>query len=358
VLGVGFGAGVGYLAGITLLGSEIADDMRGRIFAFIQSMVRVVMILALAAVPVLVGTIGQRRLPGVGGTVDGTRIVLLGAGLLAVVTGVLAYRMMDERGGVPVLADLVTSLRRDSSGRRRLQSGGVLIAFEGGEGAGKSSQIALLADAVRATGRTVVLTHEPGATDLGRQIRRLLLDSDEPIAPGAEALLFAADRAQHVAAVIRPALDRGEVVITDRFVDSSLAYQGAGRTLAVDDVKRLSRWATDDLVPDLTVLLDVPAEVGLGRVRRRQAGPGTAPGSGLDRLEREALDFHDRVRAGYRSLAESDPHRYLVLDATQSVEELALAIRTRVSELLPTAPAPAGTAEPVRAQHDVAESGK
>jgi len=365
VLGVGFGAGVGYLAGLTLLGSEIADDMRGRVFAFIQSMVRVVMILALAAVPVLVGTIGQRRLPGTGGTVDGTRIVLLAAGLLAAVTGVLAYRMMDERSGVPVVADLVTAFRRDSSGRRRLQSGGVLIAFEGGEGAGKSSQITLLADAVRATGRTVVVTHEPGATALGRQIRRLLLDSDEPIAPRSEALLFAADRAQHVATVIRPALDRGEVVITDRFVDSSLAYQGAGRTLPGEDVKRLSRWATEDLVPDLTVLLDVPAEIGLARARRRQGGTGTDPG--LDRLEREALDFHDRVRAGYRALAESDPNRYLVLDAGRSLEELAAAIRLRVLAVLSGSPAPgpgpadlrtADSAPSRRGSHDVAEAGK
>ena len=335
VFGVGFGAGVGYLAGITLLGSEISDDMRGRVFAFIQSMVRVVMILALAAVPVLVGTIGQQRLPGTGGTVDGTRIVLLAAGLLAVAAGVLAYRMMDQRSGVPVLADLMTSLRRDSSGRRRLQSGGVLIAFEGGEGAGKSSQSALLAEAIRATGRTVVVTHEPGATALGQQVRRLLLDSAEPISPRAEALLFAADRAQHVAAVIRPALDRGEVVITDRFVDSSLAYQGAGRTLAVEDVKRLSRWATEDLVPDLTVLLDVPTEVGLARVGRRQADDGIGNGEGLDRLEREDLEFHDRVRAGFRSLAESDPNRYLVLDASRPLAELAAGISARVLAVLP-----------------------
>ncbi|MDQ1721223.1 MAG: dTMP kinase, partial [Pseudonocardiales bacterium] len=372
VLGVGFGAGVGYLAGITLLGSEISDEMRGRIFAFIQSMVRVVMILALAAVPVLVGTIGQRRLPGTDGTIDGTRIVLLAAGLLAVTAGVLAYRMMDQQGGVPVLADLVTALRRDSSGRRRLQSGGVLIAFEGGEGAGKSSQIALLAEAIRTTGRTVVVTHEPGATALGRQIRRLLLDSDEPISPRAEALLFAADRAQHVAGVIRPALDRGEVVITDRFVDSSLAYQGAGRTLAVEDVKRLSRWATEELVPDLTVLLDVSAELGLARARRRQASS-----SGLDRLERETLEFHDRVRAGFRSLAESDPNRYLVLDASRPLAELAASIRARVLAVLLGNPAAStgGPAEPAdrqvqaagesdgpapaqRGSHDVAEAGK
>lgn len=320
VLGVGFGAGVGYLAGLTLLGAEVSDEMRGRIFAFIQSMVRVVMILALAAVPVLVGTIGQRRLPGLHSTVDGTRIVLLGAGLLAALAGVLAYRQMDERGHVPVLADLLTSLRRDSSGRRRLHFGGMLIAFEGGEGAGKSSQIGLLAGALRAAGNTVVVTHEPGATAVGQQIRQLLLETDEPIAPRGEALLFAADRAHHVATVIRPALDRGEVVITDRFVDSSLAYQGAGRTLALDDVKRLSRWATEDLLPDLTVLLDIPPDVGLARAQERtgRAGP--------DRLERETLAFHERVRAGFRALAESDPNRYLVLDATRDIDDLAATI--------------------------------
>jgi dTMP kinase len=336
VLGVGFGAGVGYLAGITLLGAEIEDEMRGRVFAFIQSMVRVVMILALAAVPVLVGTIGQRRLPGIGGTVDGTRIVLFAAGALAITAGVVAYRQMDDRSRVPVLADIMTSLRRDSSGRRRLHSGGVLIAFEGGEGAGKSSQITALANALRTSGVTVVTTHEPGATPIGRQIRKLLLDSDEPIAPRSEALLFAADRAHHVATVIRPALDRGEVVITDRFVDSSLAYQGAGRTLSTDEVRRVSRWATEDLVPDLTVLLDVPPLVGLQRVRGRELAAGSE--TGLDRLEREQLDFHDRVRQGFRVLAESDPNRYLVLDATLPAERLAVTIELAVRGVLSLRP--------------------
>jgi dTMP kinase len=215
----------------------------------------------------------------------------------------------------------------------------VLIAFEGGEGAGKSSQIELLAEAVRATGRTVVVTHEPGGSVLGRQLRRLLLDSDEPIAPRAEALLFAADRAQHVAGVIRPALERGEVVLTHRFVDSSLAYQGAGRMLAVEEVGRLSRWATEELLPDLTVLLDVPVEIGLARVRQRQAAvqAGTAAAHavpGLDRLERETLDFHERVRAGFRSLAGSDPGRYLVLDASRALDDLAATISAGVRELL------------------------
>jgi dTMP kinase len=240
----------------------------------------------------------------------------------------------------------------------------VLIAFEGGEGAGKSSHSALLAEAIRATGRTVVVTHEPGATALGQQVRRLLLDSAEPISPRAEALLFAADRAQHVAGVIRPALDRGEVVITDRFVDSSLAYQGAGRRLAVEEIKRLSRWAAEDLVADLTVLLDVPVELGLARARQQPAA------TGLDRLEREALDFHDRVRAGFRSLAESDPNRYLVLDASRPLQDLAAVISARVLAVLP--PGRPGSAAPAeggpraedggpalqRGSHDVAEAPK
>ena len=203
----------------------------------------------------------------------------------------------------------------------------MLIAFEGGEGAGKSTQIELLAQALRANGTSVTVTYEPGATAVGAQIRKLLLETDAPIAPRSEALLFAADRAHHVATVIRPALERGDVVITDRFIDSSLAYQGAGRVLSTEDVKRLSRWATEDLVPGLTVLLDVPAEVGLARVERRRQG-------GQDRLEREALDFHERVRTSFRALAESEPDRYLVLDATRDPHELASAVLARVTAVL------------------------
>lgn len=204
----------------------------------------------------------------------------------------------------------------------------MLIAFEGGEGAGKSSQITRLAENLRADGITVLTTHEPGATVVGRQIRRLLLETDEPIAPRSEALLFAADRAHHVATVIRPALGRGEVVITDRYVDSSLAYQGAGRTLAVQDVQGLSRWATEGLVPDLTVLLDVPAEIGLARAH------GRAGDDGPDRLERETLAFHERVRQSFRQLAAAEPERYLVLDATRGVDDLAAVIRACVLRVL------------------------
>jgi len=150
------------------------------------------------------------------------------------------------------------------------------------------------------------------------------------LSPRAEALLYAADRAQHVHAVLRPALDAGEVVITDRFVDSSLAYQGAGRTIPLDDVRSISRWATQGLRPDLTVLLDLPPEVGLARARGRAAA---------DRLESESLEFHQRVRGTFTALAGAEPDRYLVLDADRSPDELAAAIRAGVSTLLHPAPA-------------------
>lgn len=207
-------------------------------------------------------------------------------------------------------------------------SRGLLIAFEGGEGAGKSSQIRLLAQELRDRGKAVLVTHEPGATALGKQIRTLLLEQDEPIAARSEALLFAADRAHHVATVIRPALARGELVLTDRYVDSSLAYQGAGRTLSLDEVKQLSSWATEGLVPHLTVLLDIAPEAGLARVQVRtgQTGP--------DRLEREALAFHERVRAAFRELAAAEPDRYLVLDALRPVAELAAEVLAKTQDLI------------------------
>ncbi len=330
---VGLGAGIAYLCGVTLMGTDVEDQMRGRVFALLQSLIRVVLILSLAAVPFVVAQVGRHRF-SVGSlqvTVDGTRFVLVAGGLLAIAAGVFAYRQMDDKQHVGLWTDVVSSLRGDSALRRRMRSGGVLVAFEGGEGAGKSSQIRLLAQALSADGITVVVTHEPGATAVGRQIRDLVLHHDQPLSPRAEALLFAADRAHHVATVIRPALDAGQVVLTDRFVDSSLAYQGAGRDLTMDEVGRISRWATSDLMPDLTVLLDVPAEIGLNRARSR----GEA-----DRLERESIEFHERVRQAFRGLAETHPRRYLVLDATQPPDDLAAQIRPTVERLLRSHVAP------------------
>jgi len=340
VIGVGFGAGTAYLSGLTLLGREVSDDVRGRTFAFVQSLVRVDLILTLAAAPFVVGVIRQRTVEAgvVDFTVDGTRILLVLAGLLAVGGGIVSYRQMDDRAGVPVMPDVVSALRGDTRMRRRLSKGGMLIAFEGGEGSGKSTQASRLAEWLTERGVAVTLTHEPGATDLGARIRRILLDSpDGSLTPRAEALLFAADRAHHVDTVIRPALDRGEVVITDRYVDSSLAYQGAGRALAMDDVRRLSQWATGGLRPDLTVLLDVDPELGLERAR--------AAGHGRDRVERESLEFHQRVRDGFLALADAAPDHYLIVDAGGHPETVATLIRIATAKRLASrvgAPPPVG----------------
>jgi dTMP kinase len=174
----------------------------------------------------------------------------------------------------------------------------------------------------------VFTTREPGATPIGRQLRLMLLDPDNgELAPRAEALLYAADRAQHVASVIRPALARGAVVISDRYVDSSLAYQGAGRDLSTAEVERLSQFATSGLRPDLTVLLDVRADDGLARTSQRDAAP--------DRLEAESILFHERVRAAFRDLANAAPDRYLVIDATLSAPAVHDQIVRRISDMVP-----------------------
>ncbi|HZB19178.1 MAG TPA: dTMP kinase [Blastococcus sp.] len=328
VVFMGFFAGIAYLAGFTLLGTEVADEIRGRTFAIVQSLVRAALILSLAVVPFCVGLIGRHEITlGVFTVpITGERIMLFVAGLLALGVGILAYRNMDDGRPVPLLADVVTALRRDTTARRRLAGGGVLIAFEGGEGAGKSTQVRRLQEWLTNEGLVARTTFEPGATPSGAGIRAIVLDrAHVGIASRSEALLYAADRAQHVHDVLRPALDAGEVVITDRFVDSSLAYQGAGRTIPLDDVRMLSRWATEGLQPDLTILLDLPPEVGLARARGRAVA---------DRLESESLDFHQRVRQTFRALAEADPDRYLVLDAQQSPDQVAAAIRVRVAQLL------------------------
>ncbi|WP_091374274.1 dTMP kinase [Geodermatophilus sp. DSM 45219] len=214
------------------------------------------------------------------------------------------------------------ALSAAAAGRSR----GLFVAFEGGEGAGKSTQVRLLVEWLTAQGRRARATFEPGGTPAGAAVRAIVLDrAHTGLAPRAEALLYAADRAHHAHAVLRPALEAGEVVVTDRYVDSSLAYQGAGRTLDLADVAAISRWATQGLRPDLTVLLDLPPETGLARARGRAEA---------DRLESESIDFHRRVRDTFRALAAAEPGRYLVLDATRGTGELAADVRERVGALL------------------------
>ncbi|MGI8652078.1 MAG: dTMP kinase [Geodermatophilaceae bacterium] len=203
---------------------------------------------------------------------------------------------------------------------------GLFVAFEGGEGCGKSTQVPLLADWLRHRGHQVLTTFEPGEGVLGRAIRSIVLDrANTDLSDRAEALLYAADRAQHVAMTIGPALSAGQIVITDRYVDSSIAYQSAGRGQPAEEIGYLSGWATQGLVADLTVLLDVPVEVGLARIRGRAAA---------DRLEAESQVFHERVRQSFLALAAEAPARYLVLDARAETEALAARIAHRIETVL------------------------
>ena len=193
---------------------------------------------------------------------------------------------------------------------------GMFITFEGGDGSGKSTQIQSVREWFESRGREVIVTREPGGTELGTEIRRLVQNGPEDVDARTEALLYAADRAYHVATVIGPALERGAVVLGDRYIDSSLAYQGAARSLGVDEIASLSAWATQGLYPSLTFLLDLPPEVG---ARRRTDAP--------DRMERESMDFHERVRHQYLRLADAEPERIVVIDAVGTVDEVFSEIR-------------------------------
>ena len=203
---------------------------------------------------------------------------------------------------------------------------GIWVTFEGGDGTGKTTQATRLETWLREQQRTVVRTREPGGTEVGVLIREIVLHHRGEVAPRAEALLYAADRAQHVATLVRPALGRGDVVIQDRYLDSSVAYQGAGRVLDAEQVRDLSMWATEGALPDLTVLLDLDPAVA-----RRRLDAADKP---FDRLEAEKSAFHERVRDAFLALAAADPRRFLVLDAARSEDELAAAVRDRIRPLL------------------------
>lgn len=319
-------AGLAYVLGLTLLGTEVKDEVRGRTFGLVNALMRIDLLLVLAAAPPIAGAIGRRSIPLPGSgpahiSVNGIGVTLLVGGLLAVFVGLVSYRTMDDRPGVPLRSDLWALLHR---GRGGPAFPGLLVAFEGGEGGGKSTQVDAVCRWLTDLGCEVVRTREPGSTHLGARLRELLLDPASELSSRAEALLYAADRAQHVDTVIRPALERGAVVVTDRYVDSSLAYQGAGRDLLVDEVARLSGWATGGLRPDLVILLDVEPAVGLERATRT-ARP--------DRMEAESLAFHARVRQGFLDLAAAAPDRYLVIPADQGPELVAAAVRRRLEPM-------------------------
>jgi dTMP kinase len=203
---------------------------------------------------------------------------------------------------------------------------GLFISLEGIDGVGKSTQSDLLEEFLVAEGKTVVRTLEPGGTELGQEIRHLLLHRKGDVAPRAEALLYAADRAHHVATKVRPALERGEVVITDRYLDSSVAYQGVGRALKAQDVRAISMFAVEGLLPQLTILLDLDAAAAAAR----RSKTGEAP----DRLEREKIEFFEAVRQAFLDMAAADPERWLVVDARQTIDQMQAQIRIRVSQLL------------------------
>ncbi|MGM7668456.1 dTMP kinase [Microbacterium sp. A93] len=203
---------------------------------------------------------------------------------------------------------------------------GLWITLEGGDGSGKTTQAELLETWLTDAGHTVVRTREPGGSEVGQLVRDIVLHHRGDIAPRAEALLYAADRAHHVATVVQPALDRGDIVLQDRYLDSSVAYQGAGRVLDAVEVRELSLWAAEGALPDLTVLLDL--DPAAARVRLDSADKP------FDRLEAEKAEFHTRVRESFLQLAEAEPERFLVLDASASVDEISEAVRTRVATLV------------------------
>ena len=312
------------VTGFTMLGLEVADEVRGRTFAFVQSLIRISLVLVLATAPIAAAAIGKHtfKFNDFETTYNGAAFTMLAAGIIGVIVGIISYRTMRDRPNVSLWSDVLSAFRGELGGITDDMHPGTFISFEGGEGSGKSTQTQLLKDYLESNGESVLLTREPGGTPLGKKLREILLDNKTGnISPRAEALMYAADRANHVYSLINPALKAGKVVITDRYLDSSVAYQGAGRVLLPAEVARISRWATESLIPSLTIILDIPAAKGLSRLQSR------------DRLEAEPLAFHERIRQEYLNIANSDPERYFVVDASSSVEEIHEQILERVIKL-------------------------
>ncbi|CAM5459963.1 dTMP kinase [Streptomyces abikoensis] len=326
VLLAGVCAGIAANTGHSLLDQETEEARRPRTTDHLHAVVRVTAALGAVAAPLLAAGIGPHRLER-GGFVfahGGAAFTLMLVGALLLPVGAIVLGKTDDRHGVPFRRDLMDVLRGGDPEQAPAATG-FFIAFEGGDGAGKSTQVRAIAEWIRSKGHEVVVTREPGATPIGQRLRAILLDvSSAGLSDRAEALLYAADRAEHVDSVVQPALARGAVVISDRYIDSSVAYQGAGRDLSPTEIARINRWATGGLVPHLTVLLDVSPETARERFTE-------AP----DRLESEPMEFHDRVRTGFLTLAAADPSRYLVVDAGQAPEDITTVVRHRLDQVLP-----------------------
>lgn len=336
----GIGAGVAANTGHTLLDQEAEDYRRARTTEHLHAVVRVCVALGAVIAPVVAAGIGPHRLEN--GkfvfTHGGAAFTLMLVGALLLPVAALVLAKVDDRSGVPLRHDLRDALLGGDDPVETPTTTGFLIALEGGDGAGKSTQAEALAEWIRAKGHEVVLTREPGATPVGKRLRSILLDvSSAGLSHRAEALLYAADRAEHVDTVVRPALERGAVVVSDRYIDSSVAYQGAGRDLSPTEIARINRWATNGLVPHLTVLLDVSPEIARERFTE-------AP----DRLESEPAEFHARVRSGFLALAAADPGRYLVVDAGQEAEAVTTVVRHRLDQMLPLSEAEVKAQEEAR----------
>jgi dTMP kinase len=317
-------SGVSWVTGFTMLGMEVTDDLRGRVFAFVQSLVRISLVGVLAVAPLAAAAIGEHdfNFREVQLTYNGAAFTMLGGGIIATFVGILSYHQMKDRPGVSFWSDIINAFKGELGSITVPKTKGLFISFEGGEGSGKSTQSKLLKEWFENEGKSVVLSREPGGTQLGKNLRKILLDNDTgDISPRSEALLYAADRAHHVYSLLRPALERGDVVITDRYFDSSIAYQGAGRILSSSEVARINRWATESLFPTLTIILDQPAEVGLSRIKN------------ADRLESESIEFHNRVRQEFLQLAAMDSERYLVINAQKPIIEIHQEIISRITAI-------------------------
>ena len=326
---VGFGAGTAWVTIFTLLQERVDDRLRGRTFATLYTGIMLSLFVALGGWPLLAGVIGNRTVE-VGDYVldlSGVRIVMWAGGVFLALAGLLSLRAMRPvklskitRGRLSGLQFGARPTRPVAGGARR----GMFIVFEGVEGSGKTTQMKMLFDSLTKEGRGVTVTREPGGTPIAERIRHIVLDAAaKEMDPKTEALLYAAARAQHVVEVIRPALENGRIVLCDRFIDSSLAYQGIARGLGEEDILRLNIWGTDESLPDLVILLHIDPEVGLSRTK-----------GDPDRMEQEDIGFHRKVSEAYLHLARAFPSRFTVIDAAGSTDEIHRQIKAAILPFL------------------------